>query len=198
MIFSITSVSGPQGGLPCRAPSPRLSYWMMICGADWKVWSAPVPAPRRWPSAVASSCGPPSRTTRPTRRLPPTWTVIVTPSASGANASLPAAWKDSRMHHAPAGPGAFPPDEQLAVGSIATSTPQGHDGPGTGWTLDEIAATMINEAHAQAISRATIWRILDQADLKPHQSVYWLNSHDPNFQARAREICRLYLDAPRF
>lgn len=47
------------------------------------------------------------------------------------------------------------------------------------------------------MSRSTIWRILDDADLKPHKSAYWLNSHDPDFQARAREICRLYLDAPR-
>ena len=68
------------------------------------------------------------------------------------------------MPHAPAGPGAFPPDEQLTVLSIATSTTQSHDRPVNGWTLDEIAATILNEAHAQTISRATIWRILDQAD----------------------------------
>ena len=102
------------------------------------------------------------------------------------------------MPPAPAGPGASPPDEQLAVIAIATSTTQSHDRPVNGWTLDEIAATILNEAHAQAISRATVWRILDRADLKPHKSVYWLNSHDPDFQAKAKEICRLYLDAPTF
>jgi transposase len=47
------------------------------------------------------------------------------------------------------------------------------------------------------MSRATIWRILDDADLKPHRSVYWLNSHDPDFDAKAKAICRLYVDAPR-
>jgi hypothetical protein len=47
------------------------------------------------------------------------------------------------------------------------------------------------------MSRATIWRILDEADLKPHKSVYWLNSHDPDFDAKARAICRLYVEAPR-
>jgi hypothetical protein len=60
-----------------------------------------------------------------------------------------------------------------------------------------LAATIVNEAHHRAMSRATIWRILDQADLKPHKSVYWLNSHDPDFDAKAQAICRLYLDAPR-
>ncbi len=47
------------------------------------------------------------------------------------------------------------------------------------------------------MSRSTIGRILSEADLKPHRSVYWLNSHDPDFDAKARSICQLYLDAPR-
>jgi hypothetical protein len=47
------------------------------------------------------------------------------------------------------------------------------------------------------LSRCTIQRILTGADLKPHKSVYWLNSHDPDFDAKAKSICRLYLDAPR-
>jgi hypothetical protein len=102
------------------------------------------------------------------------------------------------MPPAPAGPGAFPPDERLAGVSIASSTTQSHDRPANGWTLDEIAATILNQAHAQAIRRSTDWRILEQADLKPHKSVSWLNSHDPDFQAKAQAICRLYLNAPQF
>jgi hypothetical protein len=47
------------------------------------------------------------------------------------------------------------------------------------------------------MSRSTIWRILAEADIKPHQSAYWLTSHDPDFHAKAQEICRLYLDAQR-
>lgn len=56
---------------------------------------------------------------------------------------------------------------------------------------------MLNQAHAEAMSRSTIFRVLDDADLKPHKSVYWLNSHDPDFQTKAREICQLYINAPR-
>ena len=41
-------------------------------------------------------------------------------------------------------------------------------------------------------------RILNDADLKPHKSVYWLNSHDPDFEAKARAICQLYVQAPHF
>jgi hypothetical protein len=32
----------------------------------------------------------------------------------------------------------------------------------------------------------------------PHRSVYWLNSHDPDFEAKAYDICQLYLQALRF
>ncbi len=48
------------------------------------------------------------------------------------------------------------------------------------------------------MDRATVWRTLNEADLKPHRSVYWLNSHDPDFDAKAREICQLYVQAPQF
>ena len=48
------------------------------------------------------------------------------------------------------------------------------------------------------MSRSSIWRILEEADLKPHRSVYWLNSHDPDFEAKAHDICSLYLNARRF
>jgi hypothetical protein len=99
---------------------------------------------------------------------------------------------------APAGPGAFPPSERIAVVAVATSRTEEHARPVTGWTLDEIAAALINEAHAETISRSTVQRILAQADLKPHKSVYWLNSHDPDFQAIAREVCGLYVQAPTF
>jgi hypothetical protein len=102
------------------------------------------------------------------------------------------------MPRAPAGPGAFPAEGQRGVVAIATGTTPSHDRPVNGWTREEIAATMIHEAPAQAIRRASIGRILDQADLKPHQSASWLTSHAPNFQATARAICRLARDAPHF
>lgn len=49
-----------------------------------------------------------------------------------------------------------------------------------------------------ALSRSTIWRILDAADLKPHKSVYWLNSHDPDFASKAEDICTLYHNAAEY
>jgi hypothetical protein len=135
---------------------------------------------------------------RLTSRSLPNWAVIVTPSASGANASSPTASTACTTSPAPADPGAFPPSERIAVISLATSQTEDHDRPVNGWTLDEIAATILHEAHAETISRSTVQRILAEVDLKPHKSVYWLNSHDPDFEAIAQEVCGLYVQAPTF
>jgi hypothetical protein len=48
------------------------------------------------------------------------------------------------------------------------------------------------------MSRSPLWRVLDAADLKPHRGVYWLHSHDPEFDAQARDLCTLSLHALRF
>jgi hypothetical protein len=49
----------------------------------------------------------------------------------------------------------------------------------------------MHQGAAYAMSRSTIWRILDDADLKPHRSVYWLNSHAPAFEAQAQDLWHL-------
>ncbi|MGH7866602.1 MAG: IS630 family transposase [Candidatus Dormibacteraceae bacterium] len=101
------------------------------------------------------------------------------------------------MHHAPVDPGAFPPEQRLQVITLASSKTQDHPTPRSSWSLEELAYTILNEAYHLAISRSTIQRILAQADLKPHKSVYWLNSHDPDFDRKAQDICQLYRQAPQ-
>ena len=124
--------------------------------------------------------------------------MTVTLSASGVSVSSPAASQAFRTLPAPVGPGVFPPDERLAVLTLASSKTEDHPTPDSCWSLEELAFTIVNEAHHRAMSRATIQRILAAADLKPHQSVYWLNSHDPDFERKAKDICQLYRNAPRF
>jgi hypothetical protein len=94
------------------------------------------------------------------------------------------------------GRGAFPPDRQREVVTLATSATAEHDCVASQWSLDDLAAALVNRHALEAMSRSTIWRVLDAADLKPHRSVYWLNSHDPDFDAKAQEICRLYVQSP--
>ena len=91
---------------------------------------------------------------------------------------------------------AFPPDEQLEVITLATSKTSDHECVASQWSLDDLAAVLVNRHADAAMTRSTIWRVLNAADLKPHRSVYWLNSHDPDFDAKAQDICKLYVQAP--
>jgi transposase len=95
-----------------------------------------------------------------------------------------------------AGRGLFPPQERLAVVTFASESTADHDCPASRWSLDDLARRLVNEAAVAAISRSTVQRILHDADLKPHRSVYWLNSHDPDFDAKAKAICGLYVQSP--
>jgi DDE superfamily endonuclease len=160
-------------------------------------WLAPLPRRKPSLSAVASSSAPLPAISPTTNASPLSWTAIAIPLACGENASSLPVCPACKTPHAPADPGAFPPDELTAVVALASSSTGAHDRPATRWTLDELAATIVNEAHHRAMSRSTLWRILEEADLKPHKSVYWLNSHDADFDAKAQGICQLYLDAPR-
>ena len=92
--------------------------------------------------------------------------------------------------------GAFPPSERIEVLAMATRKPATYYCPATRWSLDDLVAAL-PQHRRQPMSRSSIWRILEEADLKPHRSVYWLNSHDPDFEAKAHDICQLYLQALR-
>jgi hypothetical protein len=100
------------------------------------------------------------------------------------------------MRRALDGRGAFPPSARLDVMTMATRKPARYYCPATRWSLDDLVAALA-QGHPATMSRSRIWRLLDEADLKPHRSVYWLNSHDPDFEAKAHDICSLYLNALR-
>jgi hypothetical protein len=95
------------------------------------------------------------------------------------------------------GPGAFPPSQRLDVMSMATRKPATYYCRATRWSLDDLVAALF-QGKTWRMSRSSIWRILEEADLKPHRSVYWLNSHDPDCEAKAHDMCSLYINARRF
>lgn len=92
-------------------------------------------------------------------------------------------------------PRAIASPTRVQVLSVASTLPQDQDRSVTRWTLDEIVATLLDVLGTAPISRSSIWRILQDADLKPHKSEYWLNSHDEDFDAKAKTICQLYATA---
>jgi len=87
------------------------------------------------------------------------------------------------------------PPTRVHVISVASSLPQDQDRSVTRWSLNEIATALLETLGTDPISRSSIWRILQEVDLKPHKSEYWLNSHDDDFEAKAQRICQLYVGA---
>jgi hypothetical protein len=53
------------------------------------------------------------------------------------------------------GHGAFPPDDQLEVVTLATSATAEHDCMASQWSLDDLAATLVNRHAHEAMSRST-------------------------------------------
>jgi DDE superfamily endonuclease len=93
--------------------------------------------------------------------------------------------------------GAFPPSARLEVMAMATRTPTTSHCLATRWSLDDLVAAL-QQRRLWTMSRSSLWRILEEADLTPHRSVSWLNRHDPDFEAKAHDMCSFYLNALRF
>lgn len=54
---------------------------------------------------------------------------------------------------------------------------------------------MVQKGIVESVCSATVWRLLDQAAIKPHRWHYWLNSPDPDFYPKMYDIVELYLNA---
>jgi hypothetical protein len=80
---------------------------------------------------------------------------------------------------------------RVHVLSVASALPQAQDRTGTRWTLDESVAPWLDALHTEAISRSSIWRILQDVDLKPPKRTYWLQSPDEQCDTKAHTICPL-------
>lgn len=55
-------------------------------------------------------------------------------------------------------------------------------------------ARILNDEHDIAISESQVWRICKDMNIKPWQMRSWMTSHDTDFDAKAVDICGLYLD----
>ena len=164
---------------------------------SWKLWSEPIRLHRLSSFEPKLCCEPPMKMLPAVCRSRLSSVVPETLSGSGEGGTPNKGCPGYKMLRGPVGRGAFPPAQRVDAVSIATSQPADHGCHATRWSLDDIARTILKQNHAEAMSRSTIWRILEEADLKPHKTEYWLNSHDPDFEERARDICKLYVDAPQ-
>ena len=124
--------------------------------------------------------------------------MLVIPCACGAPGLSRTGGLVSQMLRGQGARGAFPPRERVDVMALATRQPADSHGPATRWSLDARATTRLPAASALAMSRSTVWRIVDDADVQPHRRVYGLTSPDPACASKARAICDFSVHALRF
>jgi transposase len=91
----------------------------------------------------------------------------------------------------PGRPPVYDHDDVILLVKTVTEPPPD---PATRWTMDLLAARMAE--HGVPISASQAWRICKALDLKPWQTESWMTSHDPDFWAKAGDVCGLYLNPP--
>ena len=96
-------------------------------------------------------------------------------------------------------PDTFTPEQLVQIVAVACEDPRLSEREISHWTRRELADEVIKREIVTTISPRHIGRLLDEADLKPHLSRYWLNhkrAADPErFDAEVKAVCDLYLSA---
>jgi transposase len=65
------------------------------------------------------------------------------------------------------------------------------------WSSESLAETVVSHGLVRSISKATVARILDDAEIKPHRVKMWCHSKDPAYQEKMRGIVDLYIHLPK-
>lgn len=82
-----------------------------------------------------------------------------------------------RLNDAPrsGAPLSFTLEQITHLYAIACAPPEQYGRPISHWTSRELADELIKQNIVESISTRHVGRLLEEADLKPHQSGYWLN-----------------------
>ena len=75
----------------------------------------------------------------------------------------------------PGGPMTFSLEQILQLFAIACEKPEDYGRPISHWTARELAEEVIKQGIVPSISPRHVGRLMEEADLKPHQSQYWLS-----------------------
>jgi putative transposase len=71
-------------------------------------------------------------------------------------------------------PGKFSMEQVIELFALACSPPSDYGRPISHWTARELADEIIKQGMIESISVRHVGRLLEEAELKPHQSRYWL------------------------
>lgn len=72
-------------------------------------------------------------------------------------------------------PAKFELEQIIQLFKLACDNPEDYKRPISEWTNRELADELICQKIVESISPRHVGRLLEEADLKPHQSGYWLN-----------------------
>ena len=75
----------------------------------------------------------------------------------------------------PGGPMTFNLEQILQLFAIACEKPEDYGRPISHWTARELASEVVKLGIVSSISPRHVGRLMEEADLKPHQSQYWLS-----------------------
>ena len=92
-------------------------------------------------------------------------------------------------------------DEAKAwVVSLACTKPKDHGLAAELWSISALAKVVSEAAHSAGFprlanaSKSTVWRILDEHEIKPHKIRYYLEKRDPQFDRKMQEVLMVYRD----
>ncbi len=84
----------------------------------------------------------------------------------------------------------FSLEQILQLFAIACEKPEEYGRPISHWTARELADEVIQQGIVETISPRHVGRLLNEADLKPHQSQYWLNPPRPSIRRKGQRDLR--------
>jgi len=86
------------------------------------------------------------------------------------------------------------------VASIACTKPKDNGLAAELWTISGLASFVSERAESAGFPRlaragkSTVWRILDENEIKPHKIRYYLEKRDPDFDRKMQEVLLVYRD----
>jgi len=96
-------------------------------------------------------------------------------------------------------------DEAKAwVLALACTKPKDHGLAAELWSIAGLAKFVCEHAQNAGFSRlakagkSTVWRIVDESDIKPHKIRYYLEKRDPDFDRKMHEVLMAYRDVSMY
>ncbi len=89
-------------------------------------------------------------------------------------------------------------DAKAWVVSLACTKPKDHGLAAELWTLSAVVRHVRKHAveagfpRLAHVGKTTVWRILNEQNIKPHRIRYYLEKRDPEFDRKMREVLMVY------